>query len=414
MQNDRPRILILSDLFPNPAWPAFGIFVERQVFHLQLHCDVTVVAPVRVFPHLRIWKRVFSPMRFREEWRRWREDLRRIPAHDIVNKIPVFYPRYISPPRQFFHGTWGYFAYLSIVELLRRLHGASPFDLIHAHYASPAGVIALMAQRWMQVPVVLSVHGLDVTYTAEQKPIGGAIVRWVFDNADAIIANSSWTAEKIIRHGGDPEKVQIVRCGGNGPSGFDRSMGSKGDATVLLSVGYLEERKGHAYVLHAIKVLRDQGYELRYIVVGDGSRRQFLQAQAEKLGIADIVSFEGYKAHSDVWLYYADCDIFVLPSWNEAFGIVYVEALGLGKPVIGCEGEGGPEDLKSLGDCIELVKPRDVESLTKAIRRLVDDAALRRQMGAIGRRIVAEHFTWEQNARRTLQIYQKLLGLGHE
>jgi hypothetical protein len=60
----RPRVLVLSELFPNPSYPAFGIFVERQTFHLQSYCESIVVAPVRVFPPLRIWKRLFSTRRF--------------------------------------------------------------------------------------------------------------------------------------------------------------------------------------------------------------------------------------------------------------------------------------------------------------------------------------------------------------
>lgn len=266
----------------------------------------------------------------------------------------------------------------------------------------------------MQVPVVLSIHGSDLTYTVRQNRLSASIIRWVFNKVDTLIANSTWTKEQIIHYGGDPEKVQIVRLGGNPLEATPPTNAAKGkDAIILLSVGYLEERKGHTFMLQAVKRLRDEGYNLRYVIVGDGSQRQSLQAMTETLGIADVVFFEGYRSHSEVWDYFAGCDIFALPSWNEAFGVVYIEALGLGKPVIGCEGEGGPEDLKSLGDCIELVKPRDVESLTHALRRLIDNPERRRQMGETGRKIVSEHFTWEQNAANTWVIYQQILKAYH-
>lgn len=87
--------------------------------------------------------------------------------------------------------------------------------------------------------------------------------------------------------------------------------------------------------------MRDEGYHLRYVIVGDGPERESLERLARALRIADSILFTGYKPHSEVWSYFADCDIFVFPSWNEAFGIVYIEALGLGKPVFGCAGEGG-------------------------------------------------------------------------
>jgi glycosyltransferase involved in cell wall biosynthesis len=215
-----------------------------------------------------------------------------------------------------------------------------------------------------------------------------------------------------VRYGGSPDKVQIVHLGGNPPKRIELGNAlppRSNDVVLLLSVGYLEERKGHAYVLRALKELRQKGYNLYYKIVGDGSQKRALETLTRELGLDDVVSFEGYKSHSEVWPYFAECDIFVLPSWDEAFGIVYIEALALGKPVIGCEGEGGPEDLKALGDCIELVKPRDVGSLVSALQRLIENPERRRQMGEIGRRIVEEHFTWERNAADTMRIYRQVL-----
>jgi len=385
--------------------------VENQARHLLPYCDVTVIAPVRVFPHLRLWKRLIRPRSFLKEWKQWQAELRHIPFYrESDSGIPVFYPRYTSPPRQIFHGLWGFFAYPFLLNLLKDLHHSHHFDLVHAHYASPCGVIALLARRWMKLPVIVSIHGADVTYTAKQNPVSATIIRWVFRNADAILANSTWTMRQIVRYGGTPEKAQIVRLGGN-PSDAMTNLQARrirNEAINLLSVGYLEERKGHSYVLHALRRLRDEGH-LRYVIVGDGSQREPLERLARSLGIDDIVSFEGYKPHQEVWRYFASCDIFVLPSWNEAFGIVYIEALSQGKPVIGCEGEGGPEDLKALGDCIELVKPRDVESLVVALRRLINDPERRRQMGEIGQRIVQEYFSWERNAADTFAIYCQIL-----
>jgi glycosyltransferase involved in cell wall biosynthesis len=148
---------------------------------------------------------------------------------------------------------------------------------------------------------------------------------------------------------------------------------------------------------------------LDYIIVGDGPERSKLQAQAERLGINKFVHFMGVRPHNDVANYFAACDIFVLPSWIETFGAVYIEALGFGKPIIGCVGAGGPEDLKALGDCVELVKPKDVPSLVDAIRRLIDDPAKRERMGRIGREIVRQYFTWERNAAATIEIYRNLV-----
>ena len=408
---DRLNVLVISDLFPNPAKPAFGIFVERQTTHVQAYCNNVVVVPLRIFPHLRLWKQIHQPKRVREAWQRWQAELAMIPDKQQINGIPVYYPRYTSLPKQLFHATWGFFAYPFLMGRLRELHKKYSFDLIHAHYAAPAGVIALLAQRWLKIPIVLSVHGTDVTYTAKQHAIGAAIIRWVFKNVDIILANSTWTAKQIAYYGGDLSKIETLFLAGDSPPSVQVTEPAKQKgALTLLSVGYLERLKGNSYVLQALRRLLDMGYALRYVIVGDGPERQNFERITKELNLEAYVSFEGYKKHSEVWPYFAACDIFVLPSWIEPFGIVYIEALGLGKPVIACEGTGGPTDIKRLcPECIELVKQQDVNSLVQALKSLIEDPEKRAQMGALGQQLVADKFTWQRNAELTQQIYKQVL-----
>ena len=412
--NTRIRVLVISDLFPNPPNPALGVFVERQTTHLQSHCDNVVVSPIRIFPHLRLWKQIRQPSDFRAEWQRWQAELAEIPNEWQINGVPIHYPRYTSLPRQVFQATWGFFAYPFLRKKLKYLHKEHSFDLIHAHYASTSGIIALLAERWMKVPIVLSIHGGDITYTAKQNPMSAAIMRFIFNRMDRILANSRWTAERIIRHGGAKDKIDLIYLGGNPPQDLSSPSQSLNknhstDPTTILSVGYLDERKGHAYVLRALKRLKAQGYQFRYLVVGNGYQQETLIDLTRSLQLQDHVSFEGLKTHDEVWPYFAECDIFVLPSWNEAFGLVYLEALSQGKPIIGCRGEGGPEELAALGDCIELVEARDIESLTRAIKYLLDHPMRRQEMGTIGKRVVEEHFTWPKTAEKTWQVYDQVL-----
>lgn len=410
MSLENPSVLVLSELYPNPVRPAFGIFVERQVYHLQQHCRSLVVCPVRVTPYLRIWKLLPQPRRFVAAWRQWAADLAAIPTQDLVNGVPVYYPRYTSTPKQIVHGAWGFFAYPALVRQLKQLHRENNFDIVHAHYASPCGVIALLAQKWMKVPVVVSVHGMDVTWTALRDPISSLAVRWSLQRADAIIANSKWTRSRVARYVSDPDKIRIVHYGASPPQRVAYAAPPSGKKpSTLLSVGYLEERKGHAIVLRAVAELSRQGYELHYIIVGDGPQRVRLGALARELGIADKVSFEGYRSHAEVWAYFERCDIFALPSWDEAFGIVYIEALSMGKPAIGCVGEGGSADLQALGDCMELVQPRDVGDLARALKRLIESPQRRNALADTGKHIVREHFTWDRNASDTSALYRTVL-----
>ena len=130
-------VLVISSLFPTPARPAAGIFVEWQTTYLQGSCRQVVVAPTRVFPHLRIWKSIFKPGEFTKIAARWKYELDTTPPYREITineeQLPVYYPRYTSPPRPISLGVWGYFAYPFIHSLLQRLHRQYKFDLIHAH-----------------------------------------------------------------------------------------------------------------------------------------------------------------------------------------------------------------------------------------------------------------------------------------
>jgi teichuronic acid biosynthesis glycosyltransferase TuaC len=412
MITHRPRVLIISDLFPTPPRPAQGIFIEHQTTHSLPFCAPTVVVPTRIFPHLHIWREWRNVQRLRTHWQAWRSTLAQTPFYDERYGYPVYYPRYSSSPRQFTYALWGWFAYPALFPLLRKLHRQHPFDLIHAHYGSPAGVIALLARRWMHVPVMVSVHGLDVTYTGLQNGAGRAITAWVFRQADLVTANSTWTAARI-RAIAPPRRLEILHLGGNLPVVAPSAVPDRADFLTLLSVGYLEERKGHAYMLRALRQLLDEGYNVRYVIVGDGPCHSTLEGLTDDLALRNHVEFAGYKTHHEVEAYFAACDIFALPSWNEAFGIVYVEALSMGKPSLGCAGEGGPADLAALGDCIELVQPRDVASLVAGLRRLIVDPQRRQALATCGQAIVAQHFTWERNGQATGELYRQLLQAPH-
>jgi len=103
------------------------------------------------------------------------------------------------------------------------------------------------------------------------------------------------------------------------------------------------------------------------------------------------------------------CDVFSLPSWNEAFGVVYLEAMACGKPVIGCQGQ-GIEDVITDGKTGFLVKPKDVADLAAILLMLFEDPELRRKVGAQARRLVQADFTWEKNVEKTVVVYKQVLG----
>ena len=101
--------------------------------------------------------------------------------------------------------------------------------------------------------------------------------------------------------------------------------------------------------------------------------------------------------------------MFALPSVDEAFGVAYVEAMAAGVPAIGCRGEAGPEEIRASGGGIRLVAPGDPESLAEELRRLLEDAAWRRELGEAARATVERSFTWEACGRATVAAYEEAL-----
>ena len=104
----------------------------------------------------------------------------------------------------------------------------------------------------------------------------------------------------------------------------------------------------------------------------------------------------------------AACDIFTLPSWSEGFGVVYLEAMATGRPVIGCEGE-GIEDLVEQGKTGLLVKPKCVDSLVEALDFLLSYPEEARAMGERARKLVIENYTWGTNASKMIEVYRGIL-----
>ncbi|MBC2724843.1 MAG: glycosyltransferase family 4 protein, partial [Desulfosporosinus sp.] len=124
--------------------------------------------------------------------------------------------------------------------------------------------------------------------------------------------------------------------------------------------------------------------------------------------INDRVEFLGRLDHKEIIKYMAKTDIFSLPSWNEGFGVVYIEAMSQGRPVIGCKGE-GIEDFVEDGKTGMLVKPENVDSLVKAIDYLLSNTDKAQAIGERAQRFILKNYTWEKNAEKTIKVYKEVL-----
>lgn len=279
--------------------------------------------------------------------------------------------------------------------MLIGLLGMSPLGLIASPFLRRGfGVIVHGTEAWDHVPAT------------RRLPLKRA--RYVF-------SVSRFTADALCRGTGfDPARVRILHNtlapefepmpdGDHpGPSGTDTGP------PELLSVGRLwaiERQKGIDTTLRAVAKLSGRHPGLRYRIVGKGDDAPRLKALASTLGLGERAVFEQDLTDTELADRYRNCTIFVLPSGQEGFGIVFLEAMRFGKPCIGGSPGGSAEviDRESTG----LIVPfGDEEALIAAIDRLLRDAALRRRMGEAGRRRLSDHFLYAR-FRDTVDMYMR-------
>jgi phosphatidylinositol alpha-mannosyltransferase len=181
------------------------------------------------------------------------------------------------------------------------------------------------------------------------------------------------------------------------------------DKLNILFVGRLESRKGLNYLLKAYKRIKEELPNSRLIVVGPGTRlRHKYEKLVRRSGLEDVI-FLGHVSYDELPRYYKTADIFCSPATGrESFGIVLLEAMALGKPVVASNIE-GYANVVTHGIEGLLVPPRDEAALAKTLISLMTDNLARQQMGARGKLRAAE-FSWEHIAQRVLSYYVSLLG----
>ncbi len=324
------------------------------------------------------------------------------PASVVIDGLDVRYVRFLAPPRSRSYASWGAWAAAPLALALRRLRARFAFDLVHAHNAVPAADAVLRAR--IGAPLVVSVHGGDVLFTAPRVRGGARAVRRVYERARLVIANSAGI-ERACRDLG-ARASRVVHLGTDVPP---ESALAPATRPTLVTVGHLVARKRHADVLRALWLLRDRHPELRYLVVGDGPERPALERLTAELDLGDRVELAGQLEHAEALRRARAGWAFVMPSVDEAFGVAYVEAMAAGMPAVGARGEPGPEEIAAAGGGMRLVPPGDVEALAAELDALLAEPRFRHELGAAARATVAERFSWEACGRATVAAYDDAL-----
>lgn len=348
--------------------------------------------------------------------------------HDIPKKFDiaaltfglknlVFYRPLLRSPRNIY----GEFLYSKHIRNL--LERVKP-DVLHAHFAYPEGWAACTAKLGKKVPLIVTLHGYDilmessVRYGIRLYKKYDAIVKTVLNDADRVIVASRAVYEEATKLC-NPDKIALI------PNGVDTNRFNPGldgsairrrygieDAFVVFTVRGHMPKYGIEYLIRAAPYLVRQVRDVIFVIGGDGPLRKYHERLAHELGVGEHVIFTGVIPWNELPLFYVASDVVVVPSLQEAWGLVVTEAMACGKPVIGSD-VGGIRDQVINGWNGFLVPPRNPRTIAEKILYFIENPGEARKMGANGRRLVVEHFDIEKRIDRLVKLYEEVLTNSH-
>lgn len=388
------HLLVVSGFWPTGENPISGIFVAQQVAALtRLGCNVTIVVPTTIggrpshclaLPECGI------------------DTARATLVPAPVLRLPELLSSF---PGALALNTRLYGMLLAVA--IRRLRRDRRFDGCIIHGVRYAGLSATCWRRDVDGKLIVVVHGVDPFLVREQnllraRPLLERLALVV--DGLVLVGRSLWAHAASL---GLPFDKTVVIPNGTDvpPPAWVASRQRRNPAARrIVSVSNLLPFKGIDDNLRALARIAARRPDLvwTYRIIGDGKQRRELEHLTRALNLADRVRFIGRRPYEDTLREISDADIFSLPSWAEAFGIVYLEAMARMKPVIGCRNNGAADIITDHADGL-LVPPHSVDDLAQALQGLLEDPDNCERLGLRARR-TAERFTWDINSRRMLDL----------
>jgi len=389
------RLLIISNLYPNPREPHRAAFNRQQIRALSNYFEIDVIAPI--------------------SWIQHRGKV--IPPHNDGKNIRVFHPLYYYTPRilRQYHGM---FYYLSIREVARWLLEELSYSAILSSWLYPDGwAAARLANEW-SLPLFLKVHGTDVNTLAPS----GAVTRAALDTvskAKRVVCVSDALKKRLLALGTEEEKLVVLR------NGVDKDifhpmdhitvrkeLQIPVDERVVLYVGNLKREKGLCELASAVGIIcrNKKSGNVRLVVIGEGKYREEFKSRLNSSGASDRVMFLGSRPLSEVARWMNAADVLCLPSYSEGLPNVVLEAISCGTRVV-ATAVGGVPELVNEGQSLVLVPPGDTEALTLALEMTLNSARKKKAETEYNNGI--KILTWEDNARILADIIGGRKRLGY-
>jgi D-inositol-3-phosphate glycosyltransferase len=363
MAKRRPKVLVVTNGYPNPYKPYAAMYLQR---HVQLHREDGV-------------------------------DVMLLTTDDSRRGIIRSRIKYLG------------LVWRALYHLL-----FTDYDLVHAHWPIPSGIIGALLSGIRRKPFILTLHGAYSNDFETRSRLTQAIVRQIVARATAVIAVGEEHSKKVKQIFCLPDsKLHNIDMGVWLPHRLiskneaRQRLGVDPNQSVLVFIGNLERNKGVDVLLHALPSLLQESREFTVYIGGQGLEEANLRKLLEELGLQQRVTLIGPVLPDDVPWWFSASDICVVPSRAESFGLIAVEAMACKTPVIAAA-VGGLRQTVRHGENGLMFPPEDSVELTNQIRMLLSNKEYHSRLAEAGLQTAAQ-YDMREKAKRVLSIYQELM-----
>jgi glycosyltransferase involved in cell wall biosynthesis len=383
------RIGIVTTSFPRWRDDHRSPFIWEQARFLnELGMEITVLGMhMPTLSIQEIWQgiKILRPRYLPEKWENLQQDRAGLPAswnRSLGSRLEL---------SAFLVTHW-----LACIRLGRQV------DLLHAHWTI-SGLAAILSRPFHHKPVVMTLHGSDIRLAMDHKWMR-IITRWVLQRSQTIITVSQSLAEKTVAIGIPLEKIRVI------PDGVDvASIDPSGPQKEkrILFVGSLTEQKGVLQLLEGFMIFHTHHPDYQLVYIGDGPLAGELRKRIEEKHLADAVILRGSLPNSNTLAEMSQVQLLVLPSIDEGFGVVLLEAMASGTPCMGVRSGSIPEILD--GKCGVLVADNRPSTLAAALGGFFAEPERWREYSRVARERVEALFDWPRIAGKIRECYMELV-----
>ncbi|MCK5588165.1 MAG: glycosyltransferase family 4 protein [Candidatus Lokiarchaeota archaeon] len=310
-----------------------------------------------------------------------------------------------------------YFSVISFPSVFKLVSKQNP-EILNLHYAIPLGLTSLITSRFLRIPLVITLIGADVYDPRFKYPTQYYFfLKKVLGFSDRIICISRSVKRHIVHHGIDEEKIKVIRYGvetdkfklnSSARSEIRSKLEIDESTSVILTVQRLSTRKGVDYFLKSARIILRAFPSTKFLIIGDGPQRRFLENLARELKINKSVRFLGSIPHTSLPKFYNAADIFAFHTLYEGLGIVLLEAMASGLPIVTTIA-GGTQDLIKNNWNGLLVRPKDPIAFAEAVLKLLRDKTLADKFAQKNRILAERSFSWKVIAKKIEKVFYELV-----